>query len=201
MEDVSKHLARVWRKNLYRTTKHFLRVVNFTFIKCNASHNCWSEWNCHYFQTIINLNVSLITQYWLRVLPATGIFIVSYDFKISNLKIKFQANTDKEDGGSQFLLPFLFLFFKQFINCSYRCISEYLFMVCICKSIEMYLFTLYLWVSFAFTRLKQLDDMLSSACQSAEAAYKVLYWDNHTKSSRSASVVSLFYTHAHSFCL
>uniref|UniRef100_A0A3Q4I511 Protrudin n=1 Tax=Neolamprologus brichardi TaxID=32507 RepID=A0A3Q4I511_NEOBR len=31
--------------------------------------------------------------------------------------------------------------------------------------------------------LKQLDDMLSSACQSAEAAYKVLYWDNHTKSS------------------
>uniref|UniRef100_A0A3Q4IGK9 Protrudin n=1 Tax=Neolamprologus brichardi TaxID=32507 RepID=A0A3Q4IGK9_NEOBR len=32
--------------------------------------------------------------------------------------------------------------------------------------------------------LKQLDDMLSSACQSAEAAYKVLYWDNHTKSSR-----------------
>uniref|UniRef100_A0A3Q0SMB3 Protrudin n=1 Tax=Amphilophus citrinellus TaxID=61819 RepID=A0A3Q0SMB3_AMPCI len=28
--------------------------------------------------------------------------------------------------------------------------------------------------------LKQLDDMLSSACQSAEAAYKVLYWDNHT---------------------
>lgn len=32
--------------------------------------------------------------------------------------------------------------------------------------------------------LKRLDDMLSSACQSAEAVYKVLYWDNHTKSSR-----------------
>lgn len=32
--------------------------------------------------------------------------------------------------------------------------------------------------------LKHLDDMLSSACTSAEAVYKVLYWDNHTKSSR-----------------
>uniref|UniRef100_A0A3B4TDF8 Protrudin n=1 Tax=Seriola dumerili TaxID=41447 RepID=A0A3B4TDF8_SERDU len=32
--------------------------------------------------------------------------------------------------------------------------------------------------------LKHLDDMLSSACQSAEAFYKVLYWDNHTKSTR-----------------
>ncbi|KAM9793101.1 protrudin [Neosynchiropus ocellatus] len=32
--------------------------------------------------------------------------------------------------------------------------------------------------------LKHLDDMLTSACQSAEALYKVLYWDNHTKSSR-----------------
>lgn len=32
--------------------------------------------------------------------------------------------------------------------------------------------------------LKHLDDMLSSACQSAETIYKVLYWDNHTKSSR-----------------
>ncbi|XP_041640752.1 protrudin isoform X2 [Cheilinus undulatus] len=32
--------------------------------------------------------------------------------------------------------------------------------------------------------LKNLDDMLSSACLSAEAVYKVLYWDNHTKSSR-----------------
>ncbi|XP_053188740.1 protrudin [Scomber japonicus] len=32
--------------------------------------------------------------------------------------------------------------------------------------------------------LKHLDDMLSSACQSAESLYKVLYWDNHTKSSR-----------------
>ncbi|XP_038570023.1 protrudin isoform X2 [Micropterus salmoides] len=32
--------------------------------------------------------------------------------------------------------------------------------------------------------LKQLDDMLSSACLSAEAIYEVLYWDNHTKSSR-----------------
>ncbi|XP_070684095.1 protrudin [Pempheris klunzingeri] len=32
--------------------------------------------------------------------------------------------------------------------------------------------------------LKHLDDMLSSACLSAEAIYKVLYWDSHTKSSR-----------------
>ncbi|XP_029296777.1 protrudin isoform X2 [Cottoperca gobio] len=32
--------------------------------------------------------------------------------------------------------------------------------------------------------LKHLDDMLSSACLSAETFYKVLYWDNHTKSSR-----------------
>ncbi|XP_034453289.1 protrudin isoform X1 [Hippoglossus hippoglossus] len=32
--------------------------------------------------------------------------------------------------------------------------------------------------------LKHLDDMLSSACQSAEAIEKVLHWDNHTKSSR-----------------
>ncbi|KAM3623308.1 uncharacterized protein V6R79_009806 [Siganus canaliculatus] len=32
--------------------------------------------------------------------------------------------------------------------------------------------------------LKHLDDMLSSACLSAEAVYKVLYWDDHTKSSR-----------------
>ncbi|XP_061686671.1 protrudin isoform X2 [Syngnathoides biaculeatus] len=32
--------------------------------------------------------------------------------------------------------------------------------------------------------LKQLDDMLSLACQSAETLYKVLYWDNHTTSSR-----------------
>uniref|UniRef100_A0A8D2ZQH2 Protrudin n=1 Tax=Scophthalmus maximus TaxID=52904 RepID=A0A8D2ZQH2_SCOMX len=32
--------------------------------------------------------------------------------------------------------------------------------------------------------LKHLDDMLASACQSAEAIHKVLYWDNHTKSSR-----------------
>ncbi|XP_019934287.1 protrudin isoform X2 [Paralichthys olivaceus] len=32
--------------------------------------------------------------------------------------------------------------------------------------------------------LKHLDDMLSSACQSAEAIDKVLHWDNHTKSSR-----------------
>ncbi|XP_058497143.1 protrudin isoform X1 [Solea solea] len=32
--------------------------------------------------------------------------------------------------------------------------------------------------------LKHLDDILSSACQSAETIYKVLYWDNHTKSSR-----------------
>ncbi|XP_044046335.1 protrudin isoform X1 [Siniperca chuatsi] len=32
--------------------------------------------------------------------------------------------------------------------------------------------------------LKHLDDMLSSAVLSAEAIYKVLYWDSHTKSSR-----------------
>ncbi|XP_059202423.1 protrudin isoform X1 [Centropristis striata] len=32
--------------------------------------------------------------------------------------------------------------------------------------------------------LKHLDDMLSSACLTAETFYKVLYWDNHTKSSR-----------------
>lgn len=32
--------------------------------------------------------------------------------------------------------------------------------------------------------LKHLDDLLSSACLSAEAVYKVLYWDRHTKSSR-----------------
>ncbi|XP_017291854.1 protrudin isoform X2 [Kryptolebias marmoratus] len=32
--------------------------------------------------------------------------------------------------------------------------------------------------------LKHLDEMLSSACHSAEAFYSVLYWDNHTKSSR-----------------
>ncbi|KAM4604353.1 protrudin isoform 2-T2 [Polymixia lowei] len=31
--------------------------------------------------------------------------------------------------------------------------------------------------------LKQLDDMLSSACMSAESLYKVFYWDSHTKSS------------------
>ncbi|XP_075896003.1 protrudin isoform X1 [Nelusetta ayraudi] len=31
---------------------------------------------------------------------------------------------------------------------------------------------------------KCMDDLLSSACQSAEAIYRVLYWDNHTKSSR-----------------
>ncbi|XP_032395848.1 protrudin isoform X1 [Etheostoma spectabile] len=32
--------------------------------------------------------------------------------------------------------------------------------------------------------LKHLDDMLSFACLSAETFYKVLYWDNHTQSSR-----------------
>ncbi|KAM4751042.1 protrudin isoform 2-T2 [Anableps anableps] len=32
--------------------------------------------------------------------------------------------------------------------------------------------------------LKHLDEMLSSACQSAEAIYKVLYWDDHATSSR-----------------
>ncbi|KAM6940674.1 protrudin isoform 3-T3 [Xenentodon cancila] len=45
--------------------------------------------------------------------------------------------------------------------------------------------------------LKHLDDMLSSACQSAEDIYKVIYWDNHTKSSRFYGgmliVVGLFY--------
>lgn len=45
--------------------------------------------------------------------------------------------------------------------------------------------------------LKHLDDMLSSACQSAEAIDKVLHWDNHTKSSRfygaMISVVCLLY--------
>ena len=44
-----------------------------------------------------------------------------------------------------------------------------------------------------FFSLKHLDDMLSSACLSAEAVYKVLYWDNHTKSSRSAHT----HTHTH----
>lgn len=37
--------------------------------------------------------------------------------------------------------------------------------------------------------LKQLDDMLSQACQSAESVYKILYWDSHTKSSRFYAVV------------
>ncbi|XP_061576767.1 protrudin isoform X4 [Cololabis saira] len=32
--------------------------------------------------------------------------------------------------------------------------------------------------------LKYLDDLLSSACHSAEDIYKVIYWDNHTKSTR-----------------
>ncbi|XP_035990724.1 protrudin isoform X3 [Fundulus heteroclitus] len=32
--------------------------------------------------------------------------------------------------------------------------------------------------------LKHLDEMMSSACQSAEAIYKVLYWDDHATSSR-----------------
>ncbi|XP_015799303.1 protrudin isoform X1 [Nothobranchius furzeri] len=45
--------------------------------------------------------------------------------------------------------------------------------------------------------LKHLDDMLSSACQSAEAIYKVLYWDSHTSSSRfygaTLTVVCLLY--------
>lgn len=54
--------------------------------------------------------------------------------------------------------------------------------------------TLYSWLLSALARLKQLDDMLSSACQSAEAAYKVLYWDNHIKSSRSVC------THVHIAC-
>lgn len=36
-------------------------------------------------------------------------------------------------------------------------------------------------------RFKCMDDLLSSACQSAEAIYRVLYWDNHTKSSRSVA--------------
>lgn len=38
-----------------------------------------------------------------------------------------------------------------------------------------------------FTRLKHLDDMMSSACLLGEAVYKVLYWDDHVKSSRSVS--------------
>uniref|UniRef100_A0AAY5L100 Protrudin n=1 Tax=Esox lucius TaxID=8010 RepID=A0AAY5L100_ESOLU len=33
--------------------------------------------------------------------------------------------------------------------------------------------------------LKQLDDLLSQACLSAESVYKVLYWDSHSTSSRS----------------
>ncbi|XP_056135969.1 protrudin [Lampris incognitus] len=37
--------------------------------------------------------------------------------------------------------------------------------------------------------LKQLDGMLSSACLSAESVYKVLYWDNQSKSSRFYGVV------------
>uniref|UniRef100_A0AAY5JX82 Protrudin n=1 Tax=Esox lucius TaxID=8010 RepID=A0AAY5JX82_ESOLU len=32
--------------------------------------------------------------------------------------------------------------------------------------------------------LKQLDDLLSQACLSAESVYKVLYWDSHSTSSR-----------------
>ena len=40
-------------------------------------------------------------------------------------------------------------------------------------------------VCFCVFRLKHLDDMLSSACRSAEAVYKVVYWDNHSTSSRS----------------
>lgn len=46
------------------------------------------------------------------------------------------------------------------------------------------------------TRLKHLDDMLSSACLSAEAVYKVLYWDDHVKSSRFVSRL-LLHTHTH----
>lgn len=38
--------------------------------------------------------------------------------------------------------------------------------------------------------------MLSSACLSAEAVYKVLYWDDHVKSSRSLSSLPL-HTHTH----
>lgn len=38
-----------------------------------------------------------------------------------------------------------------------------------------------------------MDDLLSSACQSAEAIYRVLYWDNHTKSSRSVAA----HVHSH----
>lgn len=40
-------------------------------------------------------------------------------------------------------------------------------------------------------RLKHLGDMLSSACLSAEAVYKVLYWDDHVKSSRCVSSASI----------
>uniref|UniRef100_A0A8C2Z4D5 Zinc finger, FYVE domain containing 27 n=1 Tax=Cyclopterus lumpus TaxID=8103 RepID=A0A8C2Z4D5_CYCLU len=49
-----------------------------------------------------------------------------------------------------------------------------------CLFIHIFLLT----VLVVFTRLKHMDDLLSSACLSAETFYKVLYWDNHTKSSR-----------------
>lgn len=62
---------------------------------------------------------------------------------------------------------------------------------CICIVFFHMSFELFVLLFHVFTRLKRLDDMLSLACLSAEAVYKVLYWDNHTKSSRCAS------THTH----
>lgn len=63
---------------------------------------------------------------------------------------------------------------------------------------SIFFFVLFLF--HVFTRLKHLDDMLSSACLSAEAVYKVLYWDDHVKSSRSASSLPLHtHTHAHTY--
>lgn len=50
-----------------------------------------------------------------------------------------------------------------------------------------------LYVSSCLFRFKCIDDFLASACQSAEAIYKVLYWDNHTKSSRSVAA----HVHSH----
>nr|XP_029500181.1 protrudin [Oncorhynchus nerka] len=36
--------------------------------------------------------------------------------------------------------------------------------------------------------LKQLDDLLSHACLSAESVYKLLYWESHSESSRSVTL-------------
>lgn len=56
----------------------------------------------------------------------------------------------------------------------------------------LFVLALFFFSGFFFLllfRLKRIDDLLSSACQSAEAIYMVLFWDNHTKSSRSASTL------------